>query len=116
LKVTVPFHLVVVAGAVSPQIRDVGQAADIFVVIHTIIDGKSSWVYRNLDGTFERWSTQVSDLKPAYEIESLKILEAFVVYSGTVQEASHRIFIGYMLRDGSGPLHYNEMGLPIEVE
>jgi hypothetical protein len=65
--------------------------------------------------TSSPWSTRVAELQPAYEIDSLEALEAFVVYSGTLQQASHRIFIGYMLRDGSGPLHYNAMGLPIEV-
>lgn len=107
---------VVIAGSVSPQMQDIGKAADIFVVIRTIVDGESTWAYRNIDGDFQRWSGRVSELGPAYEIDSLEISEAFVVYAGILQEASHRIFVGYMLRDGSGPLHYNGMGLPIEVE
>jgi hypothetical protein len=60
------------------------------------------------------WNGSIADLEPAYTRTSLGSEEIVEVYNGKLQIASHRIFLGYRL--GSGPLHYNQSGLRIDVQ
>jgi hypothetical protein len=94
---------VIIAGSVQPQPADVGKAANIYIVVRTTIAGADRWTY--LDGTsglYVDWPTvTVSQLKPAYSVSSLQASEAFLVYSGKLTAAQHRIYIGYRLSSGS---------------
>jgi hypothetical protein len=98
---------VVIAGSVAPPAADVGKAGDIFMVIRTTTDAGDSWTHRNLDGVFVPWlDGKISSLEPAYEVSAVLSDQSFTIFSGNLEAAQHRIYIGYMLR-GSGALYYN---------
>jgi hypothetical protein len=107
---------ILISGAVTPQNADRGQAANIYVVIRTFLpQGGQTWKYRNASGVFVDWNGAIADLEPAFARTSLGNEEIVEVFSGKLQIASHRIFLGYRL-SAAGPLHYNQSGLRIDVE
>ncbi len=106
---------VVIAGAVNPQLADLGKAADVFVVVRTTTGGVESWTYRNSSGVFVPWPTvAIANLQPAYNVASLKPNEAFEIYNGGLVAARHRAYIGYRLSGGS-VLHYTGQALNLNV-
>lgn len=106
---------VVIAGSVTPQVADVGMAADIFIVVRTTVGGVDTWTYRSANGAFVPWpSVTISDLQPATSVSSLKVSEAFEVHSGTLVAAQHRIYIGYRV-SGSTVLHYTGQAMILNV-
>ena len=107
--------LIDIYGAVMAQEADRGRAADIFVVIRSIVDGASSWTYRDEDGVFRPWDTKVPSLAPAYRAAALGESEVVEIHRGTLQAASHRVFIGYRLEEEGAPLHYNTNGMRLDV-
>jgi hypothetical protein len=107
---------IMIAGAVTPLEADRGKAAGIYVVIRSILaDGTNLWTYRNSSGDFVPWNGVIASLEPAYDTASLESEEIVDIYSGKLQVASHRIFLGYRA-SGNGPLHYNQQGLRIDVD
>lgn len=104
---------IMILGAVAPQPEDVGQAGEIFIVLRTLTDSGSAWFYRDVDGVFRPWSVKIAELEPAYQVEALGETEVVEIFSGSLQVASHRVFIGYSLPDG--PLHYNGLGMKLDV-
>ena len=106
---------ILIAGAVTPLETDRGKAAGIYLVIRTILaDGTNIWTYRNSSGAFVPWDGVIATLQPAYEIATLGTEEVVEIFTGKLQVASHRIFLGYRLST-SGPLHYNQVGLRLDV-
>ncbi len=104
-----------IVGSASPDAADVGTAADIFVVIRTIIDGNSVFSFRNLNGEFITWNGFVATLEPAREVSAFNETEIFEILTGTLEPASYRIFIGYSLNESEGPIHFNSFGKRVDV-
>ncbi|HEY0962949.1 MAG TPA: matrixin family metalloprotease [Pseudomonadales bacterium] len=100
---------VIIAGGVRPQAADLGRAAEVFIVVRTILDGQHTWAYRNVSGQFEPWrSVAIADLKPAYTVASLQASEAFEILNGKLVAAEHRVYIGYRPSGGDTLLYTGE--------
>jgi hypothetical protein len=106
---------VIIAASVLPQPEDLGKPADIFMVVRTTTATSDTWTYRDASGVFLPWPTvAIPDLRPAGSVSSLKNIEAFEVFSGTLVPAQHRIYVGYRLAGGS-VLFYTSQALSLNV-
>lgn len=102
---------IIIAGSVTPQAADVGEAGEILVVflaneIPTFLD---------VNGLYQSWFGSIKTLEPAYEISSLSSVENFEVFSGDVQSGTYKVWLGYRLAAG-GPLHFNLQAFKITVD
>lgn len=105
---------VIIATSVVPQAADLGRAADIFIVVRTTTALTDTWTYRDSNGLFVPWTTVIADLRPAASVGSLKDIEAFEVFAGTLVPAQHRIYVGYRLSGGT-VLLYTSQALSLNV-
>jgi hypothetical protein len=106
---------VIVAGGVQPLATDIGQPADVFIVVRTIMNGEETWRYRNAAGVFVSWpSVALALLQPAYTVTSLQPNEAFEIHNGSLVATEHRVYIGYRTR-GSNTLLYTGEALRLNV-
>lgn len=106
---------VIIAASVLPQTEDLGKAADIFIVVRTTTALADTWTYRDSSGVFVPWtSVAIPDLRPAATVSSLKDIEAFEVFAGTLIPAQHRIYVGYRLSGGT-TLLYTGQALSLSV-
>ncbi|HEY0963591.1 MAG TPA: hypothetical protein VGE69_14665 [Pseudomonadales bacterium] len=105
---------VIIATSVLPQTADIGRAADIFIVVRTTTAVSDTWTYRDTSGLFVPWTTVIADLRPAARVSSLKEIEAFEVFAGTLIPAQHRIYVGYRL-SGDTELLYTGQALNLNV-
>ena len=108
------FDSIQVAGAVKPQVADIGKSADLFVVIRALLGGSESWLYRDGTGGFRPWSRAIQDLKPAMETSSLQSGATVEVYKGQVGTGTFQVFLGYKL-DSSNTLHFTPVPLQLNV-
>jgi hypothetical protein len=83
-------------------------------VIRTTTAAGDSWTYRSSDGTFKPWNGVISSLEPAYAPGTLQAADGFLIHSGSLVPATHRIFIGYS-RNGTGILHYTGIAMLLQV-
>ncbi|MDG2174657.1 MAG: matrixin family metalloprotease [Gammaproteobacteria bacterium] len=104
---------ITIAGSVTPQLADVGDAGEIFVVLFTNTDIGLSTL--DVDGNFQTWSGSLKTIEPAYEISSLSSVENFAVFDGSVQSGLYRVFLGYRLTAG-GPIHFNAKAFRVTVD
>lgn len=102
---------VIVAGKVAPLPADVGKSGELYVVIHSVTADGEGWAYRDGSGNFVDWDTRITTLKPTASV-TLKSSEAFQIYSGKLQPAQHRVYIGYRVA-GSATLFYT--GIPLKL-
>lgn len=109
-----PGDSIQVAGAVKPQVADIGKSADLFVVIRALLGGSESWLYRDGTGGFRPWSRAIQDLKPAMETSSLQSGATVEVYKGQVGTGTFQVFLGYKL-DSSNTLHFTPVPLQLNV-
>ncbi|HTR01216.1 MAG TPA: matrixin family metalloprotease [Candidatus Acidoferrum sp.] len=105
---------IVVGGTVLAQTGDVGKVANLYVVIHAIINGSESWLYRDTGGAFHPWSRVVADLQPAATASSLQSGTMVDVYKGLVGVGTFQVFLGYKTA-GSSVLQYSSMPLQLTV-
>jgi len=105
---------VVIAGNAVPQGADVGQPANIFLVIRTQTATEDRWTYRDLDGVFRPWNGNIPDLQPAFVVDALKSSEDFEIYQGILASAAHKVYIGYRLTGGN-VLHFTSNPMRLEV-
>ncbi len=106
---------VIIAGTVNPLAADVGRAADVFIVVRTIVGGVHTWTYRNTSGVFVPWpSVAISNLQPAYNVSSLQATQAYEINTGTLIPAEHRVYIGYRLNGGT-VLYYTGQAMILTV-
>jgi hypothetical protein len=106
---------IIIAGSVMPQPEDLGKAADIFIVVRTTTATADTWTYRDSSGVFMPWPTvAIPDLRPAARVSSLKDIEAFEVFAGSLVPAQHRVYVGYRLAGGT-VLLYTGQALSLNV-
>lgn len=105
---------VTIAGLVKPQLIDIGADGEIFIVLRTTTATGDSWAYRDKNGVFKPWNGNIPTLEMAYDVNELKLSEAFQIYMGKLAPATHRVFIGYR-RNGSNILHYTGAALVLQV-
>ncbi|MGV3591539.1 MAG: hypothetical protein ACO1PZ_07595 [Gammaproteobacteria bacterium] len=105
---------IIIAASVLPQAADIGRAADIFIVVRTTTAVSDTWTYRDTNGLFVPWTTVMNDLRPADHVSSLKDIEAFEVFAGTLIPAQHRVYVGYRLIGGT-ELLYTGQALSLNV-
>jgi hypothetical protein len=103
---------VTVAGSISPDAWQVGEAAEIFIVQQT--ENGSMYVH-DKKGNFIEWNTRLGDLEPAYEIGSLQSVNGFDIFRGNLKEGRSRIYLGYRLLSG-GPLLVSAAPWVLEAE
>jgi hypothetical protein len=106
---------VLITGTAKPQPADIGEAAEIVVVLRSISNGSSSWTYLDTEGNYQTWNLSIKALEPALTVSSLNASESVTVFDGTLEAGSHRIYIGYMVTDGSAPLHFNSVPFVVDV-
>jgi hypothetical protein len=106
---------VLIAGSLAPQLADVGQPGDIFVVIRTLNGSTDRWSYLGSDGVYRPWDGRLSSLEPAREVDRLEALHMIQIFSGTMATGNHRVFLGYSRRNGGGPLHYTPTPMQLYV-
>lgn len=102
---------IIIAGSVTPQSADIGEAGEILVVL--LADGIPTFLDTN--GQYQTWNGSLKSLEPAYEVSSLSSLENFEVFSGAVQSGTYKVWLGYRLV-GGGPLHFNFKAFKITVD
>ena len=103
---------VTVAGSISPDAWQVGEAAEIFIVQQT---ENGSMYVRDKKGNFIEWNTRLGDLEPAYEIGSMQSVNGFDIFRGNLKEGRSRIYLGYRLLSG-GPLLVSAAPWVLEAE
>ena len=90
-----------IVGYITPPAPHLGTKADIFVVLRV----GNTFTMKNQDGIFIPWNTRVPDLVPYREDVTLSDKLEVRIFSGKLGGAGeYRVFLGYMLPDGS--LHF----------
>jgi hypothetical protein len=105
---------VTIAATVIPEDCDVGEAGNLYVVVQSKTEDGTSLVQKNEDGLFEKWNGGLKKLKPYISRSALSSSEKLVVFEGSLQAGTHKIFVGYATQDGT--LHFNTVAYRINVE
>ncbi len=105
---------VTIAATVIPEDGDVGEAGNLYVVVQSKTEDGTSLVQKNEDGLFEKWNGGLKKLKPYISRSALSSSEKLVVFEGSLQAGTHKIFVGYATQDGT--LHFNTVAYRINVE
>src|SRR5688572_20692641 len=103
---------VLIRGRIHPEIDNIGQSADIFVVDYLAKD--NSLVMGTTSGAWVPWDGSVSTLQPFLEDQLLTATFDLDLFTGTVgRTGTHRIFLGYRAADGI--LRYNVDGFALAI-
>lgn len=105
-----PQDLLRIVGRVRPEAAQVGQAADVFMVVRT----GAGFLMRTVTGAFVPWSGQVADLQPFRQQVVLTADTSIDLYEGRLgTSGDFQLFLGYRATDGL--LHYSARSFALSV-
>lgn len=109
-----PNEVVSITAAMVPAPNQVGQFADLFIVVRvTTPGGYTAWFQQDATGLFIPWNEQLNALVPVQEGIRLSELERAPIYEGRLESGQYDIYFGYWADNSS--LIYSRTPLQITV-